>query len=74
MNAWLGPDAKQMRMGQLGYVMETQNPLRVAEEAAVLDHILKGRFFWLCLRLSSTLDQDARPAVQDPPDAVESRV
>ena len=45
MNAWLGPYAKQMRMGQLGYVMGTQNPLRVAEETAVLDHILKGRFF-----------------------------
>ena len=25
--------------------MGTQNPLRVAEETAVLDHILKGRFF-----------------------------
>jgi len=45
MNAWLGPYAKRMRLGQLGYVMSAQHPLRVAEEAAVLDHILKGRFF-----------------------------
>ena len=45
MNAWLGPYAKQMRMGQLGYVMGTHNPLRVAEETALLDHILKGRSF-----------------------------
>ena len=45
MNAWLGPYAKRMRMGQLGYVMGTHNPLRVAEETALLDHILKGRFF-----------------------------
>ena len=45
MNAWLGPYAKRMRIGQLGYVMSTHNPLRVAEETAVLDHIMKGRFF-----------------------------
>lgn len=45
MNAWLGPYARQLRMGQLGYVMSTQNPLRVAEETAMLDHMLKGRFF-----------------------------
>ena len=45
MNAWLGPYATRMRMGQLGYVMGTHNPLRVAEETALLDHILKGRFF-----------------------------
>jgi alkanesulfonate monooxygenase SsuD/methylene tetrahydromethanopterin reductase-like flavin-dependent oxidoreductase (luciferase family) len=45
MNAWLGPYAKKMKMGQLGYVMATHNPLRVAEETALLDHILKGRFF-----------------------------
>lgn len=45
MNAWIGAHTKNLRMGQLGYVMSTQNPLRVAEETAVLDHLLKGRFF-----------------------------
>jgi alkanesulfonate monooxygenase SsuD/methylene tetrahydromethanopterin reductase-like flavin-dependent oxidoreductase (luciferase family) len=45
MNAWLGTLTKRLRLGQLGYVMSTQNPIRAAEETAVLDHILKGQFF-----------------------------
>ena len=36
---------KNIRLGQLGYVMSTQNPFRVAEEAAIIDHLAKGRSF-----------------------------
>jgi len=34
-----------VRVGQLGYVMSTQNPIRVAEETAILDHLSRGRCF-----------------------------
>jgi alkanesulfonate monooxygenase SsuD/methylene tetrahydromethanopterin reductase-like flavin-dependent oxidoreductase (luciferase family) len=34
-----------VRIGQLGYTMGAQNPLRVAEETAILDHLTRGRFF-----------------------------
>jgi alkanesulfonate monooxygenase SsuD/methylene tetrahydromethanopterin reductase-like flavin-dependent oxidoreductase (luciferase family) len=33
------------RVGQLGYTMSAQNPIRVAEETAILDHLTKGRCF-----------------------------
>ena len=36
---------KNLRIGQLGYVMSTQDPIRVAEEVAVLDHLTQGRCF-----------------------------
>jgi len=45
MNAWWAGMTKKIRMGALGYVMSTQDPVRVAEECAILDHILEGRFF-----------------------------
>jgi alkanesulfonate monooxygenase SsuD/methylene tetrahydromethanopterin reductase-like flavin-dependent oxidoreductase (luciferase family) len=45
MNAWWAGMTKKLRMGALGYVMSTQDPVRVAEECAILDHILEGRFF-----------------------------
>lgn len=45
LNAWWAGLTKNLRMGALGYVMSTQDPVRVAEECAVLDHILEGRFF-----------------------------
>lgn len=45
LNAWLGAHTKNLRLGQLGYVMSTQHPIRVAEETSILDHLLKGRFF-----------------------------
>ena len=44
-NAWQAALTKNIRLGALGYVMSTQNPVRVAEECAVLDHISEGRFF-----------------------------
>ena len=45
MNAYWAAITKKIRVGQLGYVMTTQNPIRVAEEVAVLDHLSKGRVF-----------------------------
>ena len=33
------------RVGALGYVMATQDPIRVAEETAIIDHLSKGRYF-----------------------------
>ena len=32
-------------MGQLGYVMSAQHPLRVAEETAINDHLSNGKYF-----------------------------
>ena len=45
LNAYWAAITKKMRVGQLGYVMSTQNPIRIAEETAILDHMAKGRFF-----------------------------
>ncbi|MPZ23011.1 MAG: LLM class flavin-dependent oxidoreductase [Dehalococcoidia bacterium] len=45
LNAYWAAITKNVRIGQLGYVMSAQNPIRVAEEAAILDHLLKGRSF-----------------------------
>ena len=45
LNAYWASQVKNLRMGQLGYVMSTQHPLRVAEETAILDHLTHGRFF-----------------------------
>ena len=45
LNAWWAGLTKNVRLGALGYVMSAQDPVRVAEECAILDHILEGRFF-----------------------------
>jgi alkanesulfonate monooxygenase SsuD/methylene tetrahydromethanopterin reductase-like flavin-dependent oxidoreductase (luciferase family) len=45
LNAYWAAITKKVRVGQLGYVMSTQNPIRVAEETAILDHLSRGRFF-----------------------------
>lgn len=36
---------KRVRVGQLGFTMSAQSPLRVAEDVALLDHLTKGRCF-----------------------------
>ncbi len=41
---WAGL-SKKVRIGSLGYVMSVDDPIRVAEETATLDHITKGRCF-----------------------------
>jgi alkanesulfonate monooxygenase SsuD/methylene tetrahydromethanopterin reductase-like flavin-dependent oxidoreductase (luciferase family) len=45
MNAYWAAITKKLRVGQLGYVMSTHNPIRVAEEVAVIDHLSQGRCF-----------------------------
>jgi len=45
LNLYLGMQTKQIRFGQLGYVLPTRDPIRLAEETAMIDHMLKGRFF-----------------------------
>ena len=45
LNAWWAGQLKRMHVGALGYVMATQDPIRVAEETAILDHITEGRYF-----------------------------
>jgi len=43
MAMFLGQHAPRLRIDQFGYVLPTHNPLRVAEHAATLDHLLGGR-------------------------------
>jgi alkanesulfonate monooxygenase SsuD/methylene tetrahydromethanopterin reductase-like flavin-dependent oxidoreductase (luciferase family) len=45
MNAWWAGQVKNMHVGALGYVAATQDPIRVAEETAILDHITRGKYF-----------------------------
>ncbi len=45
LNAWWASQVKNARLGALGYVMSAHDPIRVAEETAILDHITKGKFF-----------------------------
>ena len=45
LNAWWAGQVKNMHVGALGYVMATQDPIRVAEETAILDHITRGKYF-----------------------------
>ena len=43
LNAYWAAITKKVRIGQLGYVLTAQNPLRVAEDTAILDHLTQGR-------------------------------
>ena len=43
MALYMGMQTKRLRLNQFGYVLPTHNPLRVAEHAATLDHMLGGR-------------------------------
>ncbi|MPZ22607.1 MAG: LLM class flavin-dependent oxidoreductase [Dehalococcoidia bacterium] len=46
LDAYWAAMTKNVRVGALGYVMSAQNPIRVAEEAAILDHLTEGRYFF----------------------------
>jgi alkanesulfonate monooxygenase SsuD/methylene tetrahydromethanopterin reductase-like flavin-dependent oxidoreductase (luciferase family) len=44
-NAYWAAITENIRIGQMGYVMSVHNPIRVAEETAILDHLTGGRCF-----------------------------
>lgn len=45
LNAYWAAKTSTINIGSIGYVMATQDPIRVAEETAILDHLTKGRFW-----------------------------
>src|SRR3546814_832053 len=45
LNAYWAAHVKNARVGALGYVAATHDPLRVAEETAIIDHLTKGKYF-----------------------------
>ena len=45
LNAFWAAKFKKLHVGAMGYVMATQDPIRVAEETAVIDHLSEGRYF-----------------------------
>ena len=45
LDMYLGMQTKRLRVGQLGLVLPCHNPLRIAEDVAILDQVTKGRAF-----------------------------
>jgi len=45
LDLYLGMQTKNMKFGQLGNVLPSQNPIRVAEDIAMLDQMIQGRSF-----------------------------
>jgi alkanesulfonate monooxygenase SsuD/methylene tetrahydromethanopterin reductase-like flavin-dependent oxidoreductase (luciferase family) len=45
LNAYWAAITKRLHVGQLGYVLGTYDPIRLAEETAILSHLTRGRFF-----------------------------
>jgi alkanesulfonate monooxygenase SsuD/methylene tetrahydromethanopterin reductase-like flavin-dependent oxidoreductase (luciferase family) len=43
LNVWLSQYTKRLRHGQLGLVLTAHDPIRLAEEIALADHLLRGR-------------------------------
>jgi alkanesulfonate monooxygenase SsuD/methylene tetrahydromethanopterin reductase-like flavin-dependent oxidoreductase (luciferase family) len=43
LDLFVGLQTRRIRVGQLGIVLPAQNPIRVAEEIAMLDHMTRGR-------------------------------
>ena len=44
-NLHLGSRTTRLRHGQLGFVLPTHDPIRLAERCSMIDHMLAGRFF-----------------------------
>lgn len=45
LNVYLGQHTTRLRHGQLGLVLPAHDPIRLAEEIAIADHMLQGRLF-----------------------------
>ena len=45
LNAYWAAKTSTINIGSIGYVMATQDPIRVAEETAILDHLTNGRYW-----------------------------
>ena len=45
LDAYWAAVTQNIHVGSLGYVMSTQNPIRVAEETAIINHLARGRSF-----------------------------
>lgn len=45
LDTYLGMQTKNIRLGQLGLVLPCHNPIRVAEDTAILDQMTQGRAF-----------------------------
>lgn len=45
LNAYWASHVKNAHIGALGYVAATQDPIRMAEETAILDHLTRGKYF-----------------------------
>ena len=45
LNSYWASQVKNAHVGALGYVAATQDPIRIAEETAILDHLTKGKYF-----------------------------
>jgi alkanesulfonate monooxygenase SsuD/methylene tetrahydromethanopterin reductase-like flavin-dependent oxidoreductase (luciferase family) len=45
LDMYLGMQTERLRVGQLGLVLPCHNPLRIAEDVAILDQVTKGRAF-----------------------------
>jgi alkanesulfonate monooxygenase SsuD/methylene tetrahydromethanopterin reductase-like flavin-dependent oxidoreductase (luciferase family) len=43
LDLYIGMQTKRLRVGQLGVVLPASNPIRVAEDIAMLDHMTGGR-------------------------------
>ena len=43
LSMFIGQHSERLRVDVLGYVLNTHNPLRVAEDVAMMDHMLQGR-------------------------------
>ena len=44
-NLFLGQATQRLRHGQLGYVLPSRDPIRLAEKIAMIDHMIGGRLF-----------------------------
>lgn len=45
LNAYWASQLETAHVGALGYVAATQDPIRIAEETAIIDHLTKGKYW-----------------------------